>query len=198
MPVLENFTLSASPVSIFLENVFIPYCKTMVDIAQPTPNPLFQSVSSGIDSVLLSAINGTPSPSECPLMRIFYDPHDIVYGNTQNVGLFQTVPLQCFILFSLDYPSPSFQELREDYITTIINYLKYDVFGDGLGMRKQPFWAWDSTKPTVRVTHDTQLRYLGKTINITPSSDFSCSRLDLNVTLKNYITAADLTTFLAT
>ena len=193
---LEQFSLSSSPVSIFIQKVFIPYCQTIVDNSKPNPINLFQSVSAGIDAVLQSAIVANPSPSECPLMRIFYDPSDIVYQNTQNVVLFQDIPLQCYILFALDYPSPSFQELREDYFTTLLDWIKYDCFGDGRGFKKQPFWAFDANKPTITLTHDTQLRYLGKTINITPSSDFSCSRIDLSVRIKNYVTAQDLITYL--
>lgn len=190
MPVLEQFNLPSSPVQEFLISVSAQLV-SVVDQSQP-PKQVNMSVKLGLDTVLESAINGTPSSDEMPCIRIFYDPHTVSYNNTQNTVLFQNIPISLYFLYALDYPSTNFQQLREDHIRLNLDYLKYNVYSDGIGMTPTTWWKWNNPEQ-ITITHNTDIKYLGRYMPITPESNFSCSRVDLMALVKNYKSTNDRT-----
>jgi len=100
----------------------------------------------------------------------------------------------------LDSPSYRWAELREDYCSRVVEYLKYDQFGDKdfngnpIGITRTPpvYWVYDVDHKQIDIEHNVQMEYLGKQIPITPESDYSCSCITVRVWLKVYATPTEL------
>ncbi len=180
--VLEQFNIPSSPITTFI-NLLTTQLESVVDSDN---KPLNVSVGTGLDAVLKSAIDGIPNAEDMPCARVFYDPHTVTISNAQNVTLFQNLPISIYWLFNIDFPSTNFQELREDFIRWNLHYLKMNKFSDNIGMGTYTWWKYDDYNP-ITIQHNTQLKYMGQTYAITPASNFSCTRVDLNVIIKNYL-----------
>ena len=137
---LNQFTWPINPINVFMHSL----SATLSSIIDKNNITVNQSVKIGIDAVLKSAIDGKPSADDMPCIRLFYDPYNIQIQNIQGVGLFQLVPIEIYCLFNVDFPDPLFAENRDSYIWNLLNYLKYDVFQDHIGMKQKSWWKFQT------------------------------------------------------
>lgn len=195
MPLLNANNLPVHPLSKAVEVV-----RKQLAGARGLIGPLNTHVVVGIDSVLTDAMEGRPFETKLPSISICYPVE--AYQTDGNAGgmLFQEVTLQLYFLYYFGVPQsnvlPShFTDLRDRHIRWNLEYLKdqgvkpndtiglpRSVFLDDAGMQ---YWQWPGGN-RVTVDHDTPFQYLNQSVQLMPSSGFACSRVDLQMLIRNH------------
>jgi hypothetical protein len=190
MPQLNEYTYPEAPINLAVDDIRLALTNAM-DISTPRKR-LNESVLLGMDAVFYDAIEERPLESEMPAIRIFHSVNEHNIENESGVVLWLNVSLNLYFLYYLGIgstalPGESFQRMREQHIRWNLHHLKQRkaTSQDTIGIQQAPnSWKWLPQRAVC--DHDTPLKYLDSSIQIRPSSGFSCSRIDLSFMVRNY------------
>ncbi len=199
MPVLNQNNFGTTFIAIpKMAEIF----RAQLEAATGVSDKLNQSCKLGVDAILKDAIEGRVPEVACPCVRITWNSEQFLMPGTGGV-LHTIVTLHLFFLYNIGKQSVSvlpveFTALREQHIAWNLEYLKNKSVlpNNGIGFtdaqRKddsgQYFWWWPDGVQLAPVQHETPFEVFGITEAVNPSSGFACSRVDINVVVKNHCT----------
>lgn len=154
------------------------------------------------DQILKDAIEGKPLESEMPCIRIAWTNQMLRIPGVGGV-LDSLVTLHLFFLYNYGKQAASvlpmdFMSLREQHIAWNLEYLKNKEVGPNtsIGFEKSQqrddagskFWWYppDGSTQEAPLQHETPFDIFNVAVPMSPG--FACSRLDLNVIVKNHCT----------
>ena len=191
MPYFSQYTYGTSPITTFIDTVLIPTLTTATDLSVPAPQKLNISVKKGLDEIFISGTNATLAADQMPCIRIVHDPQDYTINNNTNIPLFINVPIILYFFYAKEYPGYNFTEMRDAWIFSNFNYMKYNVFGDNIGITKPvpAWWKWDNNNniPKIHLEHDIDPTYMGKIYPVSPKSDYGCSKATTQIMIQPWI-----------
>jgi len=205
MPELDPNNLPVSPVPKAIEII-----RAQLHGARGIRAKLNQSCKIATDAILADAINGKLQERDLPFIMLTYGTSADTMASNAGVILHRRVNINLFFVFYTGMKGGSvlpqrFTELRDRHIDATLEYLRDrqkppapitvgmtpEQHLDDSTPKRHVFWWWPDGLQDVHREHETPFDIFGVNLPGDPSSGKACSRVDIQIMVKNHATFND-------